>query len=222
MRLVHSLISFVDLTSAIESLLLIAYMCRIFNTPVIKFVVGKEEKEMMMHTVLVAEQSRALRSLVNGPMKEAQNNTVIWKDINEQTFALFAEFVYTGRYTLPIMEEIQVTGSGVKSPPLTDRIITGKQEQSSKKRKASSLEVVPKSKRTKYESPAVSAPPLNPKHLLHRATDESPSNDATLVHARLYVLADKYGITELALPMKSYVMPYTNLVHIEKLIIESS
>ena len=51
-------------------------MCRIFNTPVIKFVVGKEEKEMMMHTVLVAEQSRALRSLVNGPMKEAQNNTV--------------------------------------------------------------------------------------------------------------------------------------------------
>lgn len=163
----------------------------------IKFVVGKEEKEMMMHTVLVAEQSRALRSLVNGPMKEAQNNTVIWKDINEQTFALFAEFVYTGRYTLPIMEENQVTGSGVKSPPLTDRIITEKQEQSSKKRKASSLEVVPKSKRTKYESPAVSAPPLTPKHLLHRATDESPSNDATLVHARLYVLADKYGITEL-------------------------
>lgn len=99
-------------------------MCRIFNTPVIKFVVGKQEKEMMMHTILVAEQSRALKSLVNGPMKEAQNNTVIWKDINEQTFALFAEFVYTGRYTLPIMEENQVTGSGVKSPPLTNRIIT--------------------------------------------------------------------------------------------------
>ena len=185
------------LTSAIESLLLIAYTCRIFNTPVIKFVVGKEEKEMMMHTVLVAEQSRALRSLVNGPMKEAQNNTVIWKDVNEQTFALFAEFVYTGGYTLPTIGENQATESSAKFHPLTDRIITEKPEQSSRKRKASSLEVVPQSKQTKYEPPSTSAPPLTPKHLLRGATDEYPSNDATLVHARLYVLADKYGITEL-------------------------
>lgn len=152
---------------------------------------------MIMHTVLVVEQSQALRSVVNGPMKEAQDNTVIQKDINEKIFALFAKFVYTGGYTLPIIGENQVTGSGVKSPPLTDRIIIANSEQSQKKRKDSSLEVVPKSKRTKYEFPAVSAPPLTPKQLLRRATDESPTNDATLVHARLYVLADKYGITEL-------------------------
>lgn len=40
-------------------------MCRVFNSPVIKFVAGNNEKEMMIHTVLVAEQSLALNSLVN-------------------------------------------------------------------------------------------------------------------------------------------------------------
>lgn len=67
----------------------------------IKFVVGIFEKEMMLHAILVAEQSLVLDSMVNGGMKEARDKVVVWKDVDEQTFALFAEFVYTGEYTLP-------------------------------------------------------------------------------------------------------------------------
>lgn len=64
-----------------------------------KFAVGIFGKQMLLHTVLVAEQSLALDSMVNGPMKGAQNKVVNWNDVDEQTFALFAEFVYTGEYT---------------------------------------------------------------------------------------------------------------------------
>lgn len=54
---------------------------------------------MTIHTALVAEQSFPLRSLVDGFMKKAQTGTVTWDDVDEDTFALFAQFVYTGDYT---------------------------------------------------------------------------------------------------------------------------
>lgn len=50
---------------------------------------------MTIHTVLVAEQSLALDSMVNGSMKEAQDKVVIWKEVDIQTFALFSEFAHT-------------------------------------------------------------------------------------------------------------------------------
>lgn len=53
---------------------------------------------MTIHTALIVEQSPALRSLVTGPMEEAQNHTVIWDDVDEDTFTRFAQFVYTGDY----------------------------------------------------------------------------------------------------------------------------
>ncbi len=53
---------------------------------------------MTIHTALVAEQSPTLRSLVSGFMEEAQTGTVIWEDVDPGTFALFAQFVYTGDY----------------------------------------------------------------------------------------------------------------------------
>lgn len=56
---------------------------------------------MTMHTALVAVQSPALRNLVSGSMEEAQTGKAIWEDTSEETFALFAQFVYTGDYTPP-------------------------------------------------------------------------------------------------------------------------
>ena len=55
---------------------------------------------MTIYTILVAEQSSALRALVSGSMKEAQARTVNWEDVDEETFARWAQFVYTGDYPL--------------------------------------------------------------------------------------------------------------------------
>ena len=54
---------------------------------------------MMIHTALVAAQSAALQSLVNGSMKEAQTGSVQWEGVDMETFTAFAEYIYTGEYT---------------------------------------------------------------------------------------------------------------------------
>ncbi|MCJ1392038.1 hypothetical protein MMC18_004905 [Xylographa bjoerkii] len=54
---------------------------------------------MTIHSALVAEQSPALRSLVTGNMEEARTGHVTWDDVDEETFARFAQFVYTGDYS---------------------------------------------------------------------------------------------------------------------------
>ena len=56
---------------------------------------------MTVHTALVAMQSPTLEKLVSGSMEEAQTRTVVWEDVEEDTFGLFAQFVYTADYTPP-------------------------------------------------------------------------------------------------------------------------
>lgn len=174
----------------------------------IKFVVGIFGNEMILHTVLVAEQSSALDSMVNGPMKEAQDKVVIWKDVDEQTFALFAEFVYTGEYTLPDGIEDQVhRSSGLESllpiESTTDEFKHGFIKKGRRKilNAVSVVQVVlpEQRKRTKfrdlvYRSPAI-APPL-----VAIPASKMPGkypNANFLIHARLYVLADRYDIRKL-------------------------
>lgn len=157
----------------------------------------------MIHTVLVAEQSWAFKRLLKESMEEGQNRVVIWKDIDEQTFALFAEFVYTGGYTPPD-GEIKATGSGIGCPYLIDSI-TDKPEQSSTKVKGSISKAVHEKKRTEfrdlvYGPPATSTTPPTPAHSLRSLEDNSPpdySNDNFLDHARVYVLAELYGVEKL-------------------------
>lgn len=56
---------------------------------------------MTIHTVLVAEQSPALSTLVNGIMEGVQTGTAIWEEVDEETFARWAQFAYTRDYPPP-------------------------------------------------------------------------------------------------------------------------
>lgn len=53
---------------------------------------------MTIHKALVASQSASLRHLVTGSIEEANSGKVVWEDVDEDTFTLFAEFAYTGDY----------------------------------------------------------------------------------------------------------------------------
>lgn len=59
---------------------------------------GRKRKPMTIHKALVAAQLASLRHLVTGWMEEANLGKVVWVDVDEDTFVLFAEFVYTGDY----------------------------------------------------------------------------------------------------------------------------
>ncbi|MCJ1336985.1 hypothetical protein MMC09_002263 [Bachmanniomyces sp. S44760] len=71
---------------------------KIIQGSMFRFLVGQEQKLMTIHTAVVAEQSTALRKLVEGSMKETQDGTATWDDVDEDIFALFAQFAYTGDY----------------------------------------------------------------------------------------------------------------------------
>lgn len=70
----------------------------IFNSHPFKFLVGPGRKEFTMHSALVAHQSKALDTLVNGGMKEAIEKCVVWDETDEETFIRFCQFAYTGSY----------------------------------------------------------------------------------------------------------------------------
>ncbi|KAG6101006.1 hypothetical protein E4U14_006943 [Claviceps sp. LM454 group G7] len=72
-----------------------------------KFVVGKEKKEIYMHSALVAKWSKVLDKMMNSPFIEGQQGYAVLADEDVKTIAAFAEFVYTGDYHL----------SSDKSPP---------------------------------------------------------------------------------------------------------
>ncbi|MCJ1238868.1 hypothetical protein MMC14_006859 [Varicellaria rhodocarpa] len=69
----------------------------------------------MIHTTLVAEQSAALQSLVNGAMKEAQDGRAEWEDVAVESFIHFAEYVYTGDYTLIYAINEAETSQGISA-----------------------------------------------------------------------------------------------------------
>ena len=46
--------------------------------------------------------------MVNGSMEEAQTGCVTWEDVDEDTFARFAQFAYTGDYS-PASHELHET-----------------------------------------------------------------------------------------------------------------
>ncbi|KAG6063447.1 hypothetical protein E4U32_001242 [Claviceps aff. humidiphila group G2b] len=71
-----------------------------------KFVVGKGEKEIYMHSELVARWSTVLDKMMNSPFIEGQQGYAVLADEDVRTVAAFAEFVYTGdyQYHLPSFE----------------------------------------------------------------------------------------------------------------------
>ncbi|KAG6195775.1 hypothetical protein E4U35_008260 [Claviceps purpurea] len=69
-----------------------------------KFVVGKEGKEVYMHSALVARWSKVLDKMMNSQFIEEQQGYAVLADEDVRTVAAFAEFVYTGDYHLPSVE----------------------------------------------------------------------------------------------------------------------
>lgn len=160
----------------------------------------------MLHAVLVAEQSLALDSMVNGPMKEAQDKVVIWKDVDEQIFALFAEFVYTGEYTLP-------AGGVEDQSPLPIESSTVELEhgygyaKKSKKKILNAVSVQAQllpgqqspQKRTKFRD-LIHQSPTPASQVVAIPANKMPGkhpNPNFLIHARIYVLAERYDIRKL-------------------------
>ncbi len=180
-----------------------------------KFLIGKRQQPMTIHTSLMAEQSPALRSLVSGSMAEAQTGTAIWEEVDEDTFARFTQFMYTGDYPPPSHDTI------IYSPAVTHNDADIEERTSppaepaqdldwgsgsfttSKKEKKKRPQIV---ERVQFHDMVYKVPHLsNFKDMYKIRPNESSTEDYTPVfvgHAQLYVLAEIWDIK----PLKALVL----------------
>jgi hypothetical protein len=73
----------------------------IISSDMFTFLVGPKKKPFKLHKALVAHQSLSLNVLVNGHLKEAQEQCAVWEEVAEDTFVRFSQFAYTGDYEAP-------------------------------------------------------------------------------------------------------------------------
>ncbi|KAK8096443.1 uncharacterized protein PG998_014311 [Apiospora kogelbergensis] len=71
---------------------------RILQSKPVAFLVGTNEEKYVLHSGVVARLSKPLCVLVNGKMKEAQEDCVKWPQVDEKTFIRFSQWAYTGSY----------------------------------------------------------------------------------------------------------------------------
>lgn len=71
------------------------------NSLLFEFCVGPEKKNFTIHSGALLPLSPYFVSLINGEMREAQERRVVWDDIDEQTFLIFSQFAYRGDYKVP-------------------------------------------------------------------------------------------------------------------------
>jgi hypothetical protein len=76
-------------------------MPRTLHTRQIKFLIGPEETPIIVHAGAIARLSEPLDRLVNGSMREAQENVARFQDLQVPDFERICEFSYRGTYTLP-------------------------------------------------------------------------------------------------------------------------
>lgn len=167
------------------------------------FLVGVEQIPMMIHTALVAEQSPALESLVNGSMQEATSGTVIWEDVEEDTFGRFAQFVYAGDYDTPSHTTVE---DHSQLPPLDkaeeqhdeSRLLKGNwDEPDSIPQKGLRSKKGFRFSELRYPGPTRSNPFNMRKQPRQNKSSKEDYRPIFLAHARLYVLGEKYGIQTL-------------------------
>ena len=188
---------------------------RIVQGSVFRFLVGKHQRPMTVHTALVAEQSSALRALVSGFMEEANIGTAVWEDVEEDTFAQFAQFVYTGDYPPPSCKTTEDPQVAAPEPiEFADEVVALQEPEQDMSQNLNDWgELTPKERRAAKKRGTQSIKRVAFHDLTYKASssakfvdmcrirsNESSSEDygpVFLGHARLYVFAEKWGVRSL-------------------------
>ncbi|KAK7224371.1 hypothetical protein V2G26_012374 [Clonostachys chloroleuca] len=94
----------------------------ILSSGMFKCLIGPDKSEFIIHSALLASQSKVLDRLVNGQMKEALQGEVHWAEVDTDTFIRFSQFAYTGDYYEAKFQprqgsECSATASQTSSPP---------------------------------------------------------------------------------------------------------
>ncbi|KAG6096481.1 hypothetical protein E4U14_007941 [Claviceps sp. LM454 group G7] len=189
-----------------------------------KFVVGKEGKEVYMHSALVARWSKVLEKMMSSPFIEGQQGYAVLADEDVRTVAAFAEFVYTGDYHLPSVEapldskterdsitkpyggikldRLSLSDSGTESHDTSDCRDSDKPRsglvQSVIGSPVTATIVQAVAKVHTLDVPSAPAPPsVPPAPVLNPGSMRTDYSEFFIAHAKVFAFADCYGIDAL-------------------------
>lgn len=162
---------------------LINRLLRIIDSTLFEFVVTEEEKSFFLHCDAIAGLSPALRALINGGMREAQERRVVWPDVRTDTFIRFAQFAYSGDYDYMVLKMVEIS--------------TGNDSEQSRSEFLATIQTKEgrdESVQKRYDQVACNISSSTP----HTNTNTPKSYlPLFLGHARLYSLAEKYRVESL-------------------------
>ncbi|PQE15062.1 BTB POZ-like protein [Rutstroemia sp. NJR-2017a BVV2] len=88
----------------------------LLNSRIFKFIVGETvdgtATEFFVHEEAIAQLSAPLHSLMRGGMTESQAGCTKWDDVSKETFERFAQFAYTGDYSVPVGKKRKLRAKG--------------------------------------------------------------------------------------------------------------
>ncbi|KAJ4251523.1 hypothetical protein NW762_011510 [Fusarium torreyae] len=162
------------------------------------FIVGPDQTEYTIHSALVQHQSPALAALVNSGFKESTELSVKWDDVDETTFSSFWQFVYADDYDTPLSDT-----ADPDSDPAEDTDISCDDADSD--RKVWRMKQMAEMRKWKWKGISkYELFSLEFERAWNFRKDDLKVDDAlrersnSLVHhARVFVLADRYGIERL-------------------------
>lgn len=179
-----------------------------------KFIIGPDEVPIVVHETVLAEQSPSLAVLMRGEMAESVTGESRWIDVDKGTFVRFAQFAYTGDYSIPNGSRAQAAVEG-HLPDSTPSATPSAREPEDTWGLGYSG---PSKKRKKFMNCKSVSEPQTPASKIFNSLKypliESRSNfcackpsmndrpvekssEVLLAHASLYVLAEKWGVNSL-------------------------
>jgi hypothetical protein len=169
---------------------------RIASSKPFRFTVGANKREFTIHSALVARQSPRLEALVKGSFSEARDGHAVFDPVDENIFALFVEYAYTGHY------------GGVDQCTPRPFYCTDEDEALEEEEWASESGLGPSSDNKRPSKRRLWIRFIRRTREFQRSRAEAepelgqavggaaarPSIDDLLQHAKLYIFADYYGI----------------------------
>lgn len=158
-----------------------------------RFTVGPQRREFTIHSALVARQSRALDTLVNGGFAEARNKHAVLESVDEETFALFTQYAYSGKYDVLSAGAWPETGPPeIKTTDGEDALFEPYDDDTSTPRARGRLEVLWArftATANRFEKSGF--------YRDQEGDDVKSQSDIFCRHANMYIFADYYGISDL-------------------------
>ncbi|KAI3543740.1 hypothetical protein CSPX01_06063 [Colletotrichum filicis] len=166
----------------------------IFKSRLIVFVIGENEVEYNVHEAAISGLSAPLRALVTNGMKESVEGVVIWDEVEPEVFTQLVEFAYSHDLSLHDYDMIE-------KPKNRDTDEAAKESRSLQQRlwKEHCMKEEIAMPELRFGKDRFKISHLDDSRAGGRnRVSVYHSEEYFMAHARLYCLADQYGITDLA------------------------